>query len=178
MLEIAALATTAVSQILLPYIKDGAAKFAKTITEKTGQGMGEYAAELAGKVWNKVKSVFGSDDEKVLLKQFEEEPEAAAPLIESKLKKKLEQNVDLAQEINQLVNSMAPDGQSTGAQIIGSSYVGLVDLRNARVEGSNNTFTGGSFNFGGETLARVIAPPPRTTTPQPTTRPEKPGEKS
>jgi hypothetical protein len=170
MLDLVALAGTAVTTILLPYIKDGAKKFAETIAENQGQGMAEYAAEFAGSVWDKVKSIFSSDEEKILLKQFEEEPEAAEPLIKSKLKKKLEQSPQLAEEMDKLINSPTPDGQSTGAQIIGSSYVGFLDMRNANVSGSNNTFTGGSFNFGPETEASAIRPPSPKPTPQPTTK--------
>ena len=175
MLDIAALATTAVSSILLPYIKDGAAKFAQTITEKTGQGMGEYAAGLADKVWDKVKSAFSSEEDKVILKQFEKAPEAAAPLVEANLKEKLEQDVQLAQEMDKLVNSKAPDGQSTGAQIIGSSYVGFLDMRHAHVSGSNQSFTGGSFNFGSGQATGVDRRTP-TTNPQPTTGSDTPEE--
>jgi hypothetical protein len=167
MLDIAALATTVVSSILFPYIKDGAAKFAETVTGKAGQGMGEYAADLAGKVWDKVKSVFSSDDDKVVLKQFEKKPEAASALVEETLKEKLAEDTALAEELHKLVNSKAPDGQSTGAQIIGSSYVGFLDMRNAHVSGSNNSFTGGSFNFG-EAKASSIAPPSRRGDAQPT----------
>lgn len=167
MLDVVALAASVVSSVLLPYIKDGAAKLAETVTEKAGKGMGEYAADMAGKVWDKVKSAFSSPSEKVILKEFEKKPEAASGLVEAMLKEKLEQDAALAQEIHNLVNSKAPDGQSTGAQIIGSSYVGFLDMRGAKVSGSQNTFTGGTFNFG-EAKASGIAPPPRSAAPPPT----------
>ena len=166
MLDVAALAATVVSSVLLPYIKDGAVKLAETVTEKAGKGMGEYAADMAGKVWGKVKSAFTSPAEKVVVEEFEKEPEAAADLIEAKLKKKLEEDAGLAQELDKLVNSKAPNGQSTGAQIIGSSYVALLDMRNAKVSGSQHTFTGGTFNFG-DTKAGAVAPPSRRDAPQP-----------
>ena len=155
MLDVAALAATVVSTVLLPYIKDGAAKFAETITEKTGKGMGEYAADMAGKVWNKVKSAFSSPGEEVLVEQFEKRPEAASELIKATLEEKLKQDEALAREIDKLVNTKGPDGQSTGAQIIDSSYVSFIDLRNAHLSGSNNTFTGGTFSFG-ETKVNVL----------------------
>jgi hypothetical protein len=172
MLDIAVLATTAVSSILLPYIKDGATTFIKTVTEKSGEGMGEYAADLAGKVWDKVKSVFSSEADQFVVKEFEANPEAAAPLVEAKLKQKLEQDAELAKEMDKLVNAKTPDGQSTGAQIIGSSYVGFIDLRNSHISGSGQTFTGGTFNFGSgaETKASGIAPPSRTNVAEPTKR--------
>jgi hypothetical protein len=177
MLDVATLAATVVSSVLLPYIKDGAAKLAETVTEKAGKGMGEYAADMAGKVWDKVKSAFSSPSEKVVLDEFENKPEAASGLVEAKLKEKLEQDVALAQEIEKLVNAKAPGGQSTGAQIIGSSYVGLLDMRGANVSGSQNTFTGGAFTFGG-TEAGGTAPPPRGGAPQPTSKGDKSGGES
>lgn len=167
MLDIAALAGTAVTTILLPYVKDGAAKLIQTVSEAKGAGMGEYAADLAGKVWDKVKSAFGSEKEKAVLEQFEEEPEAAAPLVVAKLQKKLEEDPQLKQELEKLVESKGPDG-STGAQIIGSSYVGIIDMRNANISGSGQSFTGGSFNVGAEPLASSIRPPQPSPVPQPT----------
>lgn len=170
MLDFVALAGTAVTTILLPYLRDGATKFAATIAEKEGQGMGEYAAKLAGKVWDKVKSTFNSDSEQVVLQQFEEEPEAAAPLVETKLKKKLEQDPQLSQELNELVNTKTPDGKSTGAQIIGSSYFGFVDARGAHVSGANASITGAVFNLDSRAAASGIVQPSPKTTPQPTTK--------
>ena len=172
MLDFVALAGTAVTTILLPYLKDGATKFAATIAEKEGQGMGEYAAQLAGKVWDKVKSTFNSDSEQVVLQQFEKKPEAAAPLVEATLAEKLEQDPQLAQEMDELVNSDTPDGKSTGAQIIGSSYFGFVDARGAHLSGANASITGAVFNLDSRAAASGIARPGPQTTPQPTTKPD------
>jgi hypothetical protein len=161
MVDIALIAGTAVGQILLPYIKDGAVAFGKTIAKANGEAVGEFAGNLAGKVWSTVKSVFSSEKEKAVLEQFEEEPEAAAPLVEAKLKKKLEENPELAEALAKLIQQAGPNG-STGAQIIGSSYVGMVDLRGGTVSGG--TVTGGTFNFGGQPS---VESPPRQTVPQP-----------
>ncbi|HET6854626.1 MAG TPA: hypothetical protein VFH46_20160 [Pyrinomonadaceae bacterium] len=168
MLDIALLAGTAIGQILVPYIKDGAVKFVKTVAEKNGEAMGEYAGGLANKVWDKVKSVFSSEKDQAVLEQFEEEPEAAAPLVEAKLKKKLEADPGFAEEFAKLVQSTAPNG-GTGAQIIGSSYVGLLDMRGANVTGGG-TFTGGTFNFGAPPAS--VEGPGQRPMPQPKTRNE------
>lgn len=168
MLDVALIAGTAVTQILLPYIKDGAAKFVETIAKSKGDTMGEYAADLAVKVWDKVTSAFGSEKEQAILEQFQEEPEAAAPLIEAKLQKKLEQDSQLAEELAKLVQSTAPDG-STGAQIIGSSYFNLLDMRGAHITGGG-TFTGGTFNFGTPTAS---VEQPQRLMPQPPTKDDK-----
>ena len=164
MLDIALIAGTAVGQILLPYIKDGAVKFVETIAKDKGEAMGEYAGNLANSVWDKVKSVFSSEKDQAVLEQFEEEPEAAAPLLEAKLKKKLEENPEVAKTLEQLIQSTAPNG-STGVQIIGSSYVGVVHVAGSI---SGGTVTGGTFNFGNAPApAASVEGQPRTAAPSP-----------
>lgn len=138
---IAGLATTVVSSILLPYIKDGAVKMAERITNSAGSAASEYTVQFAEKIWNKVKSAFTSDAEKVTLTQFEERPEAAKPLVEDMLKEKLQQDDQLAKELEALVASKSPTGQ-TGAQIIGATYAGILDMHGATVSGAGNVFAG------------------------------------
>ena len=163
MLDIALIAGTAVGQILLPYIKDGAAKFVETIAKDKGEAIGEYAGNLANTVWDKVKSIFSSEKDQAVLEQFQEEPEAAAPLLEAKLKKKLEENPEVAKTLDQLIQSTAPNG-STGVQIIGSSYVGVVHVAGNITGG---TTTGGTFNFGNVPASAGVDVPPGTTGPRP-----------
>jgi hypothetical protein len=163
MLDIALIAGTAVGQILLPYIKDGAAKFVETIAKDKGEAIGEYAGNLANSVWDKVKSVFSSEKDQAVLEQFEEEPEAAAPLLEAKLKKKLEENPEVAKTLEQLIQSTAPNG-STGVQVIGSSYVGVVHVAGSI---SGGTVTGGTFNFGSAPARASVEGQPRTSAPPP-----------
>jgi hypothetical protein len=134
-IEIAALATTVVTSFLLPYLKEGAKKIAGLASEKFGDSAGEYAAGLAEKVWNRVKSAFSSDRDKATLADLQENPEATASLMENKLKAKLEQDPTLKKELEELLNSLGPDGKSTGAQILGATKVGLVDLRGGTVSG-------------------------------------------
>jgi hypothetical protein len=166
MLDIALIAATTVGQILLPYIKDGAVAFGKTVAKEHGEDVGEFAGNLANKVWDTVKSVFTSEKDQTVLEQFEEEPEAAAPLVEAKLKKKLEQNPEVTEALSKLVEEKGPNG-STGAQIINSSYVGFVDLRGGTVSGG--TVTGGTFNFG---APPSVEPQARPGIPQPGTKKE------
>ncbi|MEK6336722.1 MAG: hypothetical protein AABM67_17480 [Acidobacteriota bacterium] len=167
MLDIALIASTAVGQILLPYIKDGAVKFVETIAKDKGEAIGEYAGNLASTVWDKVKSIFSSEKDQAVLEQFQEEPEAAGPLLEAKLKKKLEEDPEIAETFDQLIQSTAPDG-STGLQIIGSSYVGVVHVAGNI---SGGTVTGGTFNFGGVPAPPAsVKAPPRSAVPQPTSK--------
>lgn len=162
---IAGIASTVVSSILFPYIKDGAEKMAQRITEKVGSSAAQHSVQLAGKVWAKVKSVFGSDDEKGALVQFEKKPELAKSLIESYLKEKLEKDEQLLKEFQALVQEKSPTGQ-TGAQIIGATYAGIVDLRGATISGSDAVISGlvvGSVERG---HAGTNLPGPKTPDPQ------------
>ena len=138
---IAGLATTVVSSILFPYIKEGAAKMAERITNSAGNAASEYTVHFAEQIWNKVKSVFTSDEDKVTITQFEKRPEAAKSLVEEMLKEKLQQDNDLAKELEALVASKSPSGQ-TGAQIIGATYAGILDMRGATLSGSGNVLAG------------------------------------
>lgn len=154
---ITGLATTVVSTYLLPYLKEGAVKMAERITKDAGDAASEYSVSLAGKIWNKVKSVFTSDDEKGTLAQFEKRPEAAKPLVEAILKEKLQQDASLLKELQALTTAKGPTGQ-TGAQIIGATYAGILDMRGATVSGSGNVFAG--LNIGGGAPSSSIGHPP------------------
>jgi hypothetical protein len=140
------LAATVVAQVLLPFVKEGAAKIGEAAAQKFGEAAGQHAVEVAHKTWDRVKSAFSSDKDKVLLEEFQELPDEAAPLVEGKLKTKLQEDNQLAEDLDKLVNSPDPDGKGTGAQIIGATYAGVVDLRGGTVSGSNAVITGLSVN--------------------------------
>ena len=140
------LAATVVAQVLLPYVKEGATKIGEVAAQKFGEAAGEHAVEVAQKTWARVKSAFSSDKEKVTLEQFQELPDEAAPLVEGILKKKFQEDSQLAEELDELVNSPDPDARGTGAQIIGATYAGIVDLRSATISGSNAEITGLKVN--------------------------------
>jgi len=141
-IEIAALAATTVTSILLPYIKDGAKKIAAAANEKFGEVAGKYAGELAESVWGRIKGVFTSEEDQATLKQFEKRPDSAAPLVEEVLRDKLQADPQFAQELEKLVTAPGPGGVSSGAQIIGATYAGLVDLRSATISGSGASIVG------------------------------------
>ena len=158
---IAALASTVVSSILMPYVKDGAAKMAERISEKAGSATGQYTVQLAEKVWNKVKSAFSSEEEKTTLASFERRPEAATPLVEDMLKEKLQKDDQLMKELEALVKEKSPNGQ-TGAQIIGATYAGILDMRGAVVSGGV---------FAGLNIGQPVQPPTGTPVPSPSAGP-------
>jgi regulator of sigma D len=157
-IELGALATTVVGQILVPYLKEGAKKIADEASKKFGESAGHYAADLAGKIWDRVKATFTSDREKNTVADFQEKPEDAKDLMVAKLREKLQNDPKLAEELQKLVNAQSPDGKGTGAQIIGATYAGIVDARGATISGGV---------VGGIVMSPTSPPPP-----PPTTRPK------
>lgn len=131
----ATLAATVTSQVLLPYIKEGATKLASTVGATFGNAVGQHAVETAAKVWERVKSAFTSERDAATLEDFKEHPEDSKNLLQTKLELKLRQDSDLAAELTRFVTSTSPDGKSSGAQVIGATYAALVDARGATISG-------------------------------------------
>lgn len=138
-ISIATLAATVVSSFLIPLIKKGSEKLA----EKTGAGIGESitsaTSDVATTLWVKVKSMFVSDEDKVVLRQFEQRPEAAKGLVEAMLKEKLESNSSLAQEFHELIMKAKAGGVSTGASVENAENVGIADARHSDFSHASGT---------------------------------------
>ena len=135
-IDVAVLATTIVGSFLVPYVKLGAKKIAEGIAGKLGDAAAEQVTGLTEKIWGRVRSIFSSEGERFTLSQFEHDPEAAKGLVESLLRRKLDQDGSLAQEFSALVNTPTPDGMSTGAQIMNAHIAGIADARGADFSGS------------------------------------------
>jgi len=127
--DIGILTTTIVSSFLIPYVKVGVEKFIEEAGKTVGKTAADHAGEVSKKVWERVKSVFSSDEDKSILMQFEKRPEAAKSLVETILREKLESDSRLAQELSELVNTLSSDGKSTAAQIMHAGIAGIVDVR-------------------------------------------------
>jgi predicted RNase H-like nuclease (RuvC/YqgF family) len=138
-IEIAALAATVVANYLLPYVKVGVEKIAEVATDKFSSVAAEHVTETTKKLWQKITSVFDSPDEKKTLERFEKDPERMAGSLEVILEEKLQQNEELARELEELVDARSPDGAGTGAQIMSATVAGIIDLRQARVSGGSFT---------------------------------------
>lgn len=132
------LTTTIVTSFLLPYLKLGGEKIAEKITEKLGAAAADQTVSITKKVWDRVKSTFNSEREQHIFSEFEEDPEATKALIEAKLKKKIEQDPSLAEDLHHLANAPSPDGASTGAQIMNAHIAGILDAREANFSNSSN----------------------------------------
>jgi hypothetical protein len=143
-IEVAALATTLVSSFLLPYVKEGVKQIAEAVSEKVSGAAANHVTGVAQKVWDKVRSVFTSEEEKGALTQFEKRPDATKSLVEELLKERLEKDSALAKHFDELVNSPGPDGVSTGAQIMhASGIVGILDARGQHISNVHSVRQGG-----------------------------------
>ena len=150
-----ALAASVVSSFLLPYVKLGAEKLSEEMGKTLGNVSAEYASGVVKRLWERVKAVFSSDDEKTVLAQFEKRPDAAKALVESILQEKLGQDSRLAQELMELINTPGPDGKSTGAQIMQAGIAGIVDARGANfTHASGVTISGVTVGHGSEQKSR------------------------
>ncbi|HJQ70832.1 MAG TPA: hypothetical protein VKA70_17795 [Blastocatellia bacterium] len=136
-IDLALLATTVVGSFLVPYVKLGAEKIAEGLTGKLSEAATDEVSGLTKKIWNRVKTAFSSEGEQFTLSQLNENPDAAKPLVETILKKKLEQDPKLAEELEQLVNAPVAGGSSTGAQIMNAYIASIIDLSNANFSGSH-----------------------------------------
>lgn len=137
-IDIAILASTLVSSFLLPYVKMGAEEIFKSASQKLGEGAAARAKEITENVWQRVKSVFSSEEDETILSQFKKRPDAAQSLMQDVLKEKLAQNSALAEELDKLINTPGPEGASTGAQIMRAYIAGIADLRNANLSNAHD----------------------------------------
>jgi hypothetical protein len=133
-MEIAVIAATAVAQILVPYLKRRAAGLAEDLADRVSDAAADHATGVAETLWERIRAKFSdSEPDRNVVKRFEEEPEAAAPLLEIDLKRKLADDPDFAQELADLIASESPDGSGNTIQIFGEG--GVVDARGAEISG-------------------------------------------
>lgn len=158
------LAATVVTSFLRPYLEKGAKRIAEEVTGKVSEAAADHVTGVAENIWNRVKGAFTAPTERNVVELFKDDPEAMQPMMEKTLSKKLEEDSALAQDLEKLVNKPSPDGSGTGAQIIGATYAGIVDLRGGTVSGSGATITGLSVGGSPPPLtAPTTGEPPRQT---------------
>lgn len=132
--EIALIAATAIGKILVPFLSRGVEEVTGQLGEKLSDEAAEHAARTATTLWQRVKAkLSGSDAERVIVQRFEEDPQAAAALLEADLKRKMDEDADFAREIARLVESESPDGSGNVQQIFGDG--GILDARGAHISG-------------------------------------------
>lgn len=135
-IELAPLAGTLVTQILIPYAKKGLER----IRSDVGDTAGEAVAGGVEKVWNRVKALLqrGTPREQARWEDFEEYPEDNARNIERTLVERLEAEPDEAEELQRLVNTPIPQagGVSLSEVMARDVVVGVVNAPHATVHGT------------------------------------------
>ena len=116
--EIITLAATVVSSFLLPYLQKGAGEFLTEIASKSGKNIAQHTLEVTEKIWERVKSVFSSEGDKVTLKYFEKNPEKFKEEMQESLSTKLASDQELVLYLNDLAHSKLQGGDQTATQIV------------------------------------------------------------
>lgn len=157
-IDTATLAATVVGSFLLPYVKIGIEKISEEVGKSMGKSAADHVTGLSKRVWERVKAVFDSDTDKIILSEFRDDPVAAQALVKAKLTKKLEQDAALAEELDNLINAPGPLGLSSGAHIMNAHIAGILDARNADFSGSRGArLAGVMFDNSASGLARPSA---------------------
>lgn len=146
MIEIALLATTVVSRFLVPLFKKGKDGFKDGLAETEGRAAAEGLVGTAEAIWHKITGRFSRDNEKSAVSLFTEDPENMEKVMTNFLQKRLEEDADFREQIQQLVDTPVSGTGRTSWQLMGE-YVGAVDARNAQISG-NATVAGLIVNSG------------------------------
>jgi hypothetical protein len=118
MIDIAILAGTVVGKILLPVFVHGAEKVFEAAKDEVGEQAATETKGLVATLWSKLRARLTGNDEKVMLDAFEKQPEDAAKLLESTLRKHLETDPELADELEALVRAKPGGGTLDGAEVV------------------------------------------------------------
>lgn len=139
-MDIPVLATTVVANFLLPYVKMGAEKIASEVTKHASEIIAEDAVQVTESVWQKVKSLFASEGDENIIDRFETTGGKGEDLVTEMLTEKLENNQEIATELNDLVNPSSDSNTTagSGASIMKAHIASIVDLRNANFSNSSN----------------------------------------
>ena len=130
------LAATVVTKFLAPLLKSGAQKLGEIISSDLGEEAAKKTVEVSEGLWDKVKSVFTSDDEKATLEKFDNEPDGYAGPMKDILADKLSEDPDLLSEVEELVNT--PTGAGTVTEVIGNkNIVSTINAQGAKLSGGS-----------------------------------------
>lgn len=120
--EVAAGLAAVVVKIVLPYVKQGAEKLASTLADRVGAAAADGSANVAGRLWNRVRSALVGAGEEGVVTQVEKRPDESAPLLEAALRERLEQDPQLLEEVQALVNQNVTAGRDV-MQIFGEGGI-------------------------------------------------------
>jgi hypothetical protein len=134
------LAAAVVGTFLVPFLKEGARSLADAVSRESGTAAAGHAVDVAERLWQRVRSLFTGSDERQALEAFERFPEDLQKRVETMLRQRLEADTQLLSELTGLVTLPAPDGASTGVQVMRAHIAAVIDNRNAHISGG--TFIG------------------------------------
>ena len=163
MIEIALLATTVVSRFLVPLFKKGKDGFVDDLAEAEGRAGAEGLVATAEAIWHKITGRFSKDDEKNVVSLFPGSPEDMEKMMTNFLQKRLGEDTDFREQIEQLVDTKVAGTGQTSWQLMGE-YVGAVDARNAQISG-NATVAGVIVNGGSSQRVQHGAADPKAGPP-------------
>jgi hypothetical protein len=133
--EMAWLAATVVGKFLVPLFTKGNDQLTDELGESWGRAAADSLVKAAGTIWKRIKSRFDRDDEKKTADLFEKNPRAMEKMLIELLEKRLEEDADFRQEIQQLIEAPTADTGCTSWELMGQ-YVGAVDARNSIISGA------------------------------------------
>jgi hypothetical protein len=155
------LALTVVSNLLLPYVKEGAEKLASAAVKAFDKADADKAVDRAKKAWSIVTGVFESSGDAETVKDFEKYPEDEKGRLARKLQEKIDQDPKLAGELRELAEEPVAPGGTNASQIIGATYAQITNI--------SGTVSGGTIT------GMVIGAEPRPSSQAPTGQPPKQG---
>src|SRR5215471_16387413 len=112
------LATSVVTDFLVPFLQDGARKL---------------GGEAAGRLWERVRSLFAEPDDRQVVELFEKRPERFQAVVTDMLRERLAADAGLRAELEGMV---APPA-SSGARIEHAGNAVVIDARGADIGGSS-----------------------------------------
>jgi hypothetical protein len=136
-MDIGQLSTVIVTTFLVPFAKKSVDQLHEDLAKKTGKSAAQHVSTLAGKIWEKVTSLFKTDKETKALELFRDDPDNMTMMIDKIIREKLEADPALAQELEKMINTSPPGEEATSLQIMNASgIVGVVNLPNSNFQGA------------------------------------------
>jgi hypothetical protein len=111
MVDVVALAAVVVGRFLVPRLTDGAEQMLSEVTSRAGKAAADAVADVSTKVWDRIRGLFAKDaGGAAVFEEFEQAPEQMRPAVEAMLAKRLEENPDVARELEALLREPVPGG--------------------------------------------------------------------
>jgi hypothetical protein len=131
MLDIAALAVTAVGSFLVPYVKMGVEGIAEAVTDKVSAAAADDTAGIAAALWKRIRGAFDSPEDQTTIKLFEEDPDGLARSLTKSLEAKLREDESLARELVELMEPARADQPAPATIMQQAGVAGVINMPHA-----------------------------------------------